>query len=420
VVGDGATRQGLSLRPDEFMADHRTRGRRRFVALLTLLVVAGLIVAAVLIARRPSGPSTNGGVSVATTAVTRGDVIQTAEVSGTVGYSGSLTVYNQASGVLTNAPSVGQTISNGQVLYYVNEQPIVLLYGSVPAYRDLAEGDTGVDVAQLNYDLSALGYVSTAVGESDDYTAATVTGVEDLQKAIGFAQTGSLSLVGSSGSSGDGSSNPGGSSPGGSSPSGSSSDSTLPEAVFVGGAVRVTSVSATVGSSVAPGVALIDGTSTTEQVSIQLDPSLQTQVAVGAAAEIELPDGNTTPGTVSSVGTVATTSGGDSGSGPGGGGTTYIPVTVNLTDRAEAGSLDQAPVTVRITTSVSRNVLRVPIDSLLALSEGGYAVEVVGPSGVHRLVGVSTGTFDDVGGVVAVTPTSGELAPGDRVVVPSQ
>ncbi len=58
-----------------------------------------------------------------------------------------------------------------------------------------------------------------------------------------------------------------------------------------------------------------------------------------------LPDGATTPGVVSSVGAVATTSG------PGGSTTATIPVQVTLTDPRAAGTLDQAPVTVNITTA---------------------------------------------------------------------
>ena len=39
---------------------------------------------------------------------------------------------------------------------------MVLLYGNVPAYRDLSEGMTGADVTELNTDLVRLGYASTS------------------------------------------------------------------------------------------------------------------------------------------------------------------------------------------------------------------------------------------------------------------
>jgi hypothetical protein len=60
--------------------------------------------------------------------------------------------------------------------------------------------------------------------------------------------------------------------------------------------------------------------------------------------------------------------------------------------------------------------LVVPVDALLALASGGYAVEVVGPGGARHLVAVTPGLFDDADGLVQV---DGELRDGQRVVVPA-
>ena len=110
------------------------------------------------------------------------------------------------------------------------------------------------------------------------------------------------------------------------------------------------------------------------------------------------------------VGTVAVTSGSGSQA------TTTIPVFVRLVHPSAAGSLDQAPVTVDITTATTRDVLVVPVGALLAEGSGGYAVEVAGPGGTRRYVPVTTGIFDDGDGLVQVT---GALSPGQRVVVPA-
>ena len=65
--------------------------------------------------------------------------------------------------------------------------------------------------------------------------------------------------------------------------------------------------------------------------------------------------------------------------------TTTIPVQVRLTDPGAAGTLDQAPVTVNITTESSPGpVLAVPVTALVAQSPGGYVVEVVGPGNTRR------------------------------------
>jgi multidrug efflux pump subunit AcrA (membrane-fusion protein) len=109
---------------------------------------------------------------------------------------------------------------------------------------------------------------------------------------------------------------------------------------------------------------------------------------------------------ISSVGKVAS----------GSGSSATIPVYVRLTHPQAAGSLDQAPVTVNITTVSVPNVLAVPVAALLAQSSGGYAVEVTSAGGARHLVPVTVGIFDDTDGLAQVT---GALTPGQHVVVPA-
>ena len=70
---------------------------------------------------------------------------------------------------------------------------------------------------------------------------------------------------------------------------------------------------------------------------------------------------------------------------------------VSLTHPKAAGKLNQAPVTVTITTGSVSNALTVPVNALLAQPGGKYAVEVTGPGG-HHLVNVTPGMFDDAAG----------------------
>jgi hypothetical protein len=144
-------------------------------------------------------------------------------------------------------------------------------------------------------------------------------------------------------------------------------------------------------------------------VSLELDAAEQSAVAVGDPVTITLPDNSTTPGVVTSIGTVASSS--QSGGSP------TVPVTVRPLDASATGSIDQAPVDVAITTGSVSNTLVVPVDALLALAGGGYAVEEVSSTGHHQLVGVSLGLFDDADGLVQVSGPG--LAAGQRVVVPS-
>ncbi len=309
--------------------------------------------------------------------VARQDLSSQTQVSATLGYAGSYSVVNQAQGTITSLPAVGRVVSQGQILYRVDGAPVVLLYGTTPTYRSLAEDMVGRDVGQLNADLVALGDVtSTELSPtSDEFTYWTEVGVEKLQAALGVTENGTLALG---------------------------------QAVFEPTALRVTSVSAILGTAAQPGQSLVSATSTTRQVSIALDADQQSEVAVGDKVTITLPDNEITPGVVASVGTVAAT--GQNGGSP------TITVLVNPTDPAATGDWDQAPVNVTITTGSVTDALVVPVDALLARSNGGYAVEVAGAAGVHHMVPVSLGLFDDADGLVQVTRTT--LAAGQQIVVP--
>ncbi len=169
---------------------------------------------------------------------------------------------------------------------------------------------------------------------------------------------------------------------------------------------------------------MLEGTSTAREVTVDLDAGLQSEVKAGDRVVITLPDNSTTPGVVTSVGTVATTpssTGSGGGSSEGGDGSNpTVTVEIAPTDPAAAGSLDQAPVTVSITNATVPDALVVPINALVALSGGGYALEAVDPAGVHRLIDVSVGLVDDADNLVQVTGSGGSgLTVGEQVVVPS-
>ena len=357
----------------------RRRRRGGWAALGIVVVVAAGAVAAWRAGVFSSAASSGAGqgAAAATQPVTRQDLTATTPVTATLGYAGSWTVTGQGGGTLTWLPSAGQVIGQGQVLYKTgNGSPVVLLYGSVPDWRALDAGVTGADVSQLNHDLVDLGYAGRADVVAlgwDYYSWETAYGVQRLEEHLGVSfPPGSLSLG---------------------------------QVVFKPQALRVSQVTGSLGGPASGPV--LTATSDRQVVTIPLDASDQSEVKAGDAVSITLPDGTTTPGVVSSVGTVATTT---PGQGP-----ATIPVYVNLTDPKAAGSLDQAPVTVNITTGSSHGpVLAVPVTALVAQASGGYAVEVVGPGNTRRWVPVQAGpVFDDTDGLVQVT---GNLTPGQQVV----
>ncbi len=219
---------------------------------------------------------------------------------------------NQARGTITALPAPGQVVSEGQVLYQVNDSPVVLLYGQVPAYRSMSEGMSGPDVAELNSALIALGYAPGGqLRRSLDYFGpVTAAALDRLQSRLGVPQDGVLAFG---------------------------------QAVFLPAEIRITALgSGTVlGGTASPGAVVLSASSTTRVVTIDLDAGQQTEVSVGDRVTITLPDNQNTPGTVSSVGTVAAVPA--SGSASGQGSTATITVEVTPDDPAALGRLPYRP-----------------------------------------------------------------------------
>src|ERR1700729_4129897 len=385
--GEAGQQEGAVVAGNTGQAQPRGRLRGPVAVVLVLVVLgagAGIAWAAGAFRSHGSSGSGPGAQPPATQPVVREDLSSVVPVDATLGYAASYTVRGQGGGALTWLPSAGQVIGQGQALYRVdNGSPVVLLYGPVPAWRTLHEGLTGADVTQLNRGLVALGYADgadiSALGW-DYFSWETAYGVQRMESALGV------------------------SSPPGSLPLGS--------VVFEPKGIRVSDVLGSLGGPAAGPV--LAATSDQHVVTIPLSTAQESEVAVGDAVTVTLPDSASTPGKIASVGTVASGSASDA----------TVQVTVTLTRPSVAGTLDQAPVTVYISTGSSPGpVLAVPVGALLAQSVKGngeaggqYAVEVIGAGNTRRLVPVTVGIFDDNSGMVQVT---GALTPGEHVVVPA-
>lgn len=382
VGADGSQPTGeVSAGSDAFEHRGPAASRRRLwpLAVLVLALAAAGTLAALADPFAGAGNGMGGvldnGYPTSLATVTRGSLSSRTSVGGTLGYAGSYSIVNQRQGTFTALPGTGQVVGCGGVLYRVTDSPVVLLCGATPAYRSLYEGDSGRDVRQLNRNLVRLGYASSAaLDPSSDYFGwETAYALERLQAKLGVDQTGSLELG---------------------------------SAVFLPAPSRITQVMATLGTGAAPDAPVAQATSTRRQVSVNLDAAQQSSVKPGDRVTITLPNDDTTPGVVTGVGKVASTSNG----------TTTVPMYIAPLDPQVTGSLDQAPVQVQITTARVNDALIVPVDALLAPAGGGYAVETVDAQKIHRLVAVTPGLFDDADGLVSV---SGSLSAGEQVVVPA-
>jgi membrane fusion protein, multidrug efflux system len=274
---------------------------------------------------------------------------------------------------VTALPEEGTTLEQGDVIAWIDNQPVVLLYGELPVWREMRNDTEGPDVLQLETALTALGYNDSGDSMTVDqtYSAATGSVVETWQEVIGAEVDG---VVG------------------------------IGEVVFSSGPVRVDALEVAVGDQVAGGSPIFSTSGEEIEVTFDLPTFEQDNVEVGDAVEITMPDLSVTTGVVREIAAVATI--------PEEGGQASFLATVELDDPSVAEGIDDAPVTVAVITDRVDKATAVPVEALVALAEGGYALEVEDGS-VTDLVAVEPGFYAD--GLVEVT---GGVSPGDRVVVP--
>ncbi|MFI5584226.1 peptidoglycan-binding protein [Amycolatopsis sp. NPDC051758] len=355
----------------------RRRGRTRwFVAGAVIVVVLG--TSSVVILTRVSDATTVQEAApppVETAEVAKTDLSEEEEADGTLGYGEESSVQGRKPGTITSLPDAGATLTRCKPVYGVDAKPVPLFYGTLPFYRDLAAGaDDGADVKQLEENLKACGYGGFGTPDKK-FTSATAAALKKWQKALGLEQTGAF---------GQG------------------------DVVLAAGELRVSALSAKLGSPAQGDV--LKTTGTVRSVQVKLDAAKQELAQQGAKASVTI-NGKTTPGTITDVGKSAVEGKDAMGQDDG---KPKITVSVRLDDPAAGGTLDSSPATVRFTKDVHSGVLAVPVGALVALAEGGYAVEV-DENGKRRLIAVQTGLFS--GGKVEITGNG--LTEGMRVVTTS-
>jgi peptidoglycan hydrolase-like protein with peptidoglycan-binding domain len=389
------------------------RRRLRWLAAGTLVLGVVAVLAVVLLGSGSGehrGSDTGVPAGDTTASVTRRTLSESSTVSGTLGYGTTLELYDRLGGTFTWLPPVGAVIDRGGALWRIDDLPVVLMYGSVPAYRTLKEGvSDGPDVTELNENLIDLGFdpygaitASSPEGDDEAFSEATAAAVKRLQKADGLPETGEVELG---------------------------------RVVFAPGARRVTDVKVTLGQDppgkhkrspgkdkgkpakeqpaqdkpaaespakekaateksakddpgkespsgeAGAGEVVLTTTSTQQIVQLKVKPEQQQLAKLGETVTVQLPGGGEAPGRVTEVGTVASESSGagDEPKGSSGeSGESTIPVTIALDHHV--AHLDEAPVSVELVKSIRHNVLTVPATALIATAGGGYAVEALASS----------------------------------------
>lgn len=167
------------------------------------------------------------------------------------------------------------------------------------------------------------------------------------------------------------------------------------------GSVRVHAVQASAGDPADK--ALLEWTGTTLLARATTTPDQAAGVAPGAAATVQLPDGRSVAATVTEVRPATTQQ------------ERAVPPTVEVAfdDAAAVAGTGAVGVGIELAGDAGSEGLVVPVTALLALAEGGYAVEVDTEEGA-RLVGVEVLRIADT----RVQVRAPGLDVGDQVVVP--
>ncbi|WP_394618055.1 peptidoglycan-binding protein [Lentzea sp. JNUCC 0626] len=340
--------------------------KRWIIAGVVVLVLAGGVLALTLTRRAPA--QTAQPPAPKTVAVVKTDLTDVREFKASLGFGASSEVTGKLAGTVTWLPSPGTAVDRGNTVYKVDNRPVWLFLGDTPLWRKLDKpGIKGPDVKIVKDNLGALGY--KLGGAPDEFTQATIDAVKRWQKAEKVDESGVL--------------DPG-------------------EVVVLPGKVRVEAVTAKLSAS-GEGP-LMTVTATGKAVEASVDARDAEVFKKDLKVTVILPNGKETPGTVRSVSTEATAEKNGNGED-----TPKIAVDIGLD--TEVGDFDSGPVRLRVTSTAKQGVLAVPVTALLALREGGYAVQ---PQ-EGGLIPVKTGLF--AGGLVEIS--GGGLAEGLQVVTTS-
>jgi hypothetical protein len=293
--------------------------------------------------------------SPVTVAVDRTDLTDERMYPGTLGFGAGQEVIGTGTGVVTRLPTLGAKVTRGSTLFRVNDQPVVAFFGGTPVFRVIDKpGITGNDVLVVRRNLAELGYaVRSRTPETSD--AGLLAALKRWQTKLGVTPPGAL--------------RPG-------------------QVAMLSRGGRVSDVTAKLGGDVASPILRV--TATKRVITVPMAATDSRSVRRGARVRVVLPDAREISAKVTAIGRTARSTDPDSDE------PTKLTVTISPKKPADVANLDEATVQVRFTTVSRKGVLAVPVGALVALREGGYALQT--PEG--GLVAVEVGVF--ASGVVEV------------------
>jgi Putative peptidoglycan binding domain len=360
----------------------KARSARPVAALAAAVIITagGVLIAGHGADNNGSAGSAAESKSTAATTIERRDLVEIDTEDGTLGYADTRSVANWLPGTVTWLPAAGRIVRPDQTLAKVNDKPIVLMNGRVPAYRRLGpRSRDGTDICQLERSLRAAGYDPNDEMRIDgSWDSGTTAAVRRWQKAHDLHQNGAIELG---------------------------------RIVFQPGARRVASMSGTSGAS-APAEPVTNrmasyvvtqdpgATTTPAPTTTTPTPSTTTPSAPPSEPSRQPPGGGPAraPGRMSDRGAGPPSTG---GRGPPAGPPAPSPTGPPGAPARPSSGAPPQPSGTLLTTTSTRRLVTVPLDTTKStLARNGARVTVVLPSGEQ--VG---GHISSVGKVATATPS---------------
>lgn len=328
-----------------------------------------------------------------TAEVTDRDLTRYEELDGTIDFGTAKPLVLATTGTITAAPKVDDVIETGDTVLEVDGRPVIAVEGSFPFWRPLNNDmDDGKDVMQLEAILAEMGYAEEYdVTVDDEFTWNTQEALEAFQEDHGLDDDGELAVG---------------------------------EVVVISGSLRVDSVGGALGQPASAAQIAVTAPGRTVQTKVPVsDADLATK---GTVLDVELPNGDVVKGEVVRIGDAETDADGNN----------VLPVSIAVDGVGDLA--DGTAVQVRLVVEEAKDAKAVPVEAILALAEGGYAVEVPGQSSgggdgadagadAEADTADTTGTTDASSELVAVelgmftdgwVEITGDIEPGTEVVIP--
>jgi peptidoglycan hydrolase-like protein with peptidoglycan-binding domain len=262
----------------------------------------------------------------------------------------------------------GSAVNVGDELFQVDGRPTIAVNGSFPFWRDLQEGASGADVAQLKDVLRAEGFHPSRA-DNQSFESTTTTALKGWQKRHGFSQDGVLKMA---------------------------------DTQVAAWPARIGPVKVGVGDFVSPGAPLTTVVASQLQVGLVLTAADRQKLQVGQQARVDISaTGKTTAGTITALDNSATT---DAQGNKTYGGTVKVESGLDV--------LEGASVKVTVIIQEAKDVVAAPVAAVVADGTGKPEVRVQDARGKVKQLPVVTGLTDG-----AYTEIKSGLTAGQTVIL---